>query len=54
MAVVDALSPEQRARQECDVRERGHGWRWPVVDSETLASGPSAAPPGLARDKHMR
>jgi pimeloyl-ACP methyl ester carboxylesterase len=47
IAIVDALSPEQRARQERDVRERGDGWRWPVVDRETLASGMFGSAAGL-------
>lgn len=47
VAIVDALSPEQRARQERDVRERGDGWRWPVVDPETLASGMFGSAAGL-------
>lgn len=47
IAIVDALSPEQRARYERDVRERGDGWRVPVVDRETLASGMFGSAAGL-------
>jgi pimeloyl-ACP methyl ester carboxylesterase len=46
-AVVDVQPPELRARQEADVRERGDGWRWPLVDRETLASGAFGSAAGL-------
>jgi pimeloyl-ACP methyl ester carboxylesterase len=46
-AIVDAMSPEQRERQERDVHERGDGWRWPVIDRETLASGMFGSAVGL-------
>lgn len=47
MAIVDMAPPEGRARQERDVRERGDGWLWPVVDKETLASGMFGSAAGL-------
>jgi pimeloyl-ACP methyl ester carboxylesterase len=46
-AIIDALSPEQRARQERDVRERGDGGRWRVIDRETLSSGMFGSAAGL-------
>ena len=46
-AIIDALSAEQRERQERDVREHGDGWRWPVVERETLASGMFGSAAGL-------
>jgi pimeloyl-ACP methyl ester carboxylesterase len=50
-AITDVLSPEQRERQDRDVRERGDGWRWPVVDRETLASGMFGSVAGLGEER---
>jgi pimeloyl-ACP methyl ester carboxylesterase len=46
-AIDDVSSPAQRERRERDVRERGDGWRWPVVDAETLAAGMFGSAAGL-------
>jgi pimeloyl-ACP methyl ester carboxylesterase len=47
-AVADVQPPELRERQQRDVEERGGGWRWPLVDRETLASGIFGSAAGLA------
>jgi pimeloyl-ACP methyl ester carboxylesterase len=50
-AIVDVQPPELRDRQAVDVRERGDGWRWPVPDRATLASGIYGGAEDL-RDEH--
>jgi pimeloyl-ACP methyl ester carboxylesterase len=52
IAIVDALSSDQRTRYERDVRERGDGWRLPVLDHETLGSGMFGSAAGLD-DTHL-
>ncbi len=47
MAITDVQSPEQREQQTREVRERGEGWRWPVPDADTLASGMFGSASGL-------
>ena len=47
-AVADVQPPELRERQQRDVQERGDGWRWPLVDRETPASGVFGSAAGLA------
>ena len=48
-AITDVQTPDQRRLQERAVREHGEGWRWPVPDEQTLASGVFAgAPSGLS------
>jgi len=47
-AITDLQTPEQRERQRLDVERDGDGWRWPVPDSDTLASGAYGSAGGLA------
>lgn len=47
MAIVDAMPPEQRERQQRVVNESGDGWRWPVPDRETLLAGIFGSTGGL-------
>jgi pimeloyl-ACP methyl ester carboxylesterase len=51
-AIVDALTPEGRERQQRDVDERGDGWRWPVPDRATLETGIYGSAAGLT-DEHF-
>ena len=44
---------ELRDRQHREVEERGEGWRWPLPDRETLASGVYGSASGLD-DEHFR
>jgi pimeloyl-ACP methyl ester carboxylesterase len=50
MAIVDAMTPEQRAQQQCVVEESGDGWRWPVPDRESLLTGAFGSTGGLSDD----
>ena len=43
--------PSMRERQERDVRARGHGWRWPVPDAQTLRSGAFGSTAGLTDEQ---
>jgi pimeloyl-ACP methyl ester carboxylesterase len=52
IAVVDALPPELRERQERDVKEHGNGWQLPVADREALMSGMFGSAAGLT-DTHL-
>ena len=52
VAIVDALPPEGRERQQRDVDERGDGWRWPVPDRPTLETGIYGSAAGL-KDEHF-
>jgi pimeloyl-ACP methyl ester carboxylesterase len=52
VAVVDALPPDGRERQQRDVDERGDGWRWPVPDRPTLETGAYGSAAGLT-DEHF-
>ena len=47
VAIVDALTPEQRELYEREIRKRGDGWRIPVVDRQRLASGMLGSAAGL-------
>jgi pimeloyl-ACP methyl ester carboxylesterase len=47
-AIADVQSAEQRKRQLASVEQDGDGWRWPVPDSDTLASGVYGSINGLA------
>jgi pimeloyl-ACP methyl ester carboxylesterase len=51
MSIADVQSPEQRELQRSAV-EAGDGWRWPVPDRDTLASGLFGSAAGLA-DRHF-
>jgi len=53
MAIADVQSPEQRERQRLQVERNGDGWRWPVPDEETLASGEFGSAAGLQAG-HLR
>jgi pimeloyl-ACP methyl ester carboxylesterase len=53
MAIADAQTPEQRERQRLEVERKGDGWRWPVPDEETLASGVYGSAGGL-EPAHLR
>lgn len=48
LAIVDLQPPELRDRQRRDVEEHGDGWRWPVPDRQTLASGVYGSVSGLS------
>ena len=52
-AITDAQTPDQRQLQERTVREHGEGWRWPVPDEHTLASGVFGSTGGLS-EEHLR
>jgi hypothetical protein len=52
-AIVDVQSPEQREHQQRAVTEQGDGWRWPVPDRDTLASGLFGSVSGL-QESHFR
>ncbi len=47
LALVDVQPPEQRERQQREVRDRGDGWRWPVPDRAALESGMFGSTCGL-------
>jgi pimeloyl-ACP methyl ester carboxylesterase len=53
MALHDVAPPELREAQQRDADEHGDGWRWPVPDRETLASGMYGSAAGLG-DEHFR
>jgi pimeloyl-ACP methyl ester carboxylesterase len=46
-AIADVQSAEQRDRQRASVEEDGEGWRWPVPDRDTLATGIYGSVSGL-------
>ncbi len=46
-AIIDLQSPEQREQQRRAVASDGDGWRWPVPDRATLASGLFGSASGL-------
>jgi pimeloyl-ACP methyl ester carboxylesterase len=50
MAIADVQTREQREMQEQTVRERGEGWRWPVPDRDTLATGTFGSAAGLTEE----
>jgi pimeloyl-ACP methyl ester carboxylesterase len=50
MAIVDAMTPAQRAQQQRVVEESGDGWRWPVPDSATLLTGAFGSTGGLSEE----
>jgi pimeloyl-ACP methyl ester carboxylesterase len=52
MSIADVQSPEQRERQRAAVEQDGDGWRWPLPDRETLASGLFGSTAGL-EDRHF-
>jgi pimeloyl-ACP methyl ester carboxylesterase len=47
-AISDVQSDEQRERQRAEVMHGGEGWRWPVPDERTLASGAYGSAAGLS------
>jgi pimeloyl-ACP methyl ester carboxylesterase len=47
VAIVDLQTPEQREQRRLEVERNGDGWRWPVPDEETLASGAFGSAAGL-------
>jgi pimeloyl-ACP methyl ester carboxylesterase len=47
-AITDLQTPEQRERQRREVEQMGDGWRWPVPDGDTLASGLYGSASGLS------
>jgi pimeloyl-ACP methyl ester carboxylesterase len=51
--IADAQPPEARERQRRDVDQHGSGWRWPLVDRDTLAKGAFGSASGLRAD-HFR
>ncbi len=53
LAIVDLQPAELRERQRREVEEHGDGWRWPVPDRETLASGVYGSATGLD-EEHFR
>jgi pimeloyl-ACP methyl ester carboxylesterase len=52
MSIADVQSPEQRELQRAAVEQAGDGWRWPVPDRDTLASGLFGSTAGL-QDRHF-
>ena len=48
-AITDLQTAEQRERQRREVEQIGDGWRWPVPDGDTLASGLYGSASGLSR-----
>ena len=54
LSVADVMSPDQVEGQRRDVAERGDGWRWPVPDRETLASGLFGSASGLSDEDFGR
>jgi pimeloyl-ACP methyl ester carboxylesterase len=52
-AIVDVQTAEQRERQRLEVERSGDGWRWPVPDAQTLASGAFGSAAGLT-EAHLR
>jgi len=50
-AITDLQSPEQREHQRRAVQEVGEGWRWPVPDRDTLASGMYGSAAGLSDEQ---
>lgn len=53
LAIVDLQPADLRERQRRETEENGDGWRWPVPDRETLASGVYGSASGLD-DAHFR
>jgi len=52
MSIADVQNPEQRELQRAAVEQDGDGWRWPVPDRDTLASGLFGSAAGL-EDRHF-
>ena len=52
MSIADVQNPEQRELQQAAVEQGGDGWRWPVPDRDTLASGLFGSTAGL-EDRHF-
>jgi pimeloyl-ACP methyl ester carboxylesterase len=50
MALSDVQPPEMRDAQRRDVEEHGDGWRWPVPDRATIATGAYGSAAGLTDD----
>ncbi len=52
-AITDLQSPGERQRQYLEVEENGDGWRWPLPDYDTIASGTYGSASGL-EPSHLR
>src|SRR5215211_4983382 len=52
MSIAEVQTPDQRELQRAAVEQDGDGWRWPVPDRDTLASGLFGSAAGL-EDRHF-